>query len=96
MLTVVPWLTAGEIDDLCRPLTQPAAQRRFLATALKLHVTTKKNGRPLVARTELERVLGAARLSRDAQNHMSTGVDIASLRQHLAQRKLDGTQQKRR
>ena len=96
MLTIVPWLTDAEIDDLCRPLTQPAAQRRFLATALKLHVTTKKNGRPLVVRSELERVLGAARLSRDAQNHISPGVDIASLRQHLAQRNSHGTQPKGR
>lgn len=96
MIYPAPWLTDEEVNDLCRPLVQPAAQRRFLAVELKLHVTSKKNGRPLVVRSELERVLGAARMGRDAQNPMTTGVDIAALRQHLAERKFHGTQPKGR
>ena len=59
MIAASPWLSDDEVRDLCAPLVQPAAQRRFLAEQLKLYVRSKKNGRPLIARTELERVLGA-------------------------------------
>lgn len=40
----------------------PSTQRRHLVR-LGLHVEQKPNGRPLVARSEYERVLGAARLA---------------------------------
>lgn len=53
---MLPFLSDAEIADLCEPLTQPAAQLRFLK-GLGLLVKTKPNGKPLVARGEFERVM---------------------------------------
>jgi hypothetical protein len=52
-----PWLTDAEVDDLCEGLTQNAAKVRYLRTVLKLTVTAKPNGRPLVARAQCEAAL---------------------------------------
>lgn len=54
---MTPWLTPAEVDDLCAPLVQPAAQCRFLRE-LGLAVKVKPNGQPLVLRSNLETVLG--------------------------------------
>lgn len=54
-----PWLTKDEIDDLCQPLTQAAAQIRFLR-GLGLTVKTKPNGAPLVIRSHFEQVMNPA------------------------------------
>lgn len=54
------FLTDAEIAELCRPLTQPAAQVRYLR-ALKLEVTLKPNGRPVVVRSHAEAVLSGQR-----------------------------------
>ena len=51
------WLKQQEIDELCEPLTQPAAQIRFLRETLALTVHEKPNGRPLVLRSHVENVL---------------------------------------
>jgi len=56
-----PWLSDDEVAELCKPLEQPAAQLRYLKR-LGLHVERKPNGRPLLMRSELERVLGGGRL----------------------------------
>lgn len=50
------FLTEAEIDALCEPLTQPAAQVRFLR-ASGLTVTVKPNGRAAVVRSHAEAVL---------------------------------------
>jgi hypothetical protein len=50
------FLTDAEIDALCAPLKQPAAQVRFLR-ASGLTVTVKPNGRPVVVRSHAEAVL---------------------------------------
>lgn len=50
------FLTRAEVDELCHPLTQPAAQVRFLRTS-GLTVTVKPNGRPAVVRSHAEAVL---------------------------------------
>lgn len=55
-----PWLTQAEIDDLCWPLTQPAAQVRFLRREFKLQVSTKPGGRAVVIRSHAEAALGGA------------------------------------
>ena len=55
-----PYLTDSEVLTMCEPLKQPAALCRYLG-GLGLKVVTKPNGRPLVLRTELDRVLGAGR-----------------------------------
>lgn len=52
----MPFLSDAEIGKLCEPLVSAAAQRRYLAS-LGLVVKAKPNGKPLVARAELERVL---------------------------------------
>jgi hypothetical protein len=54
MLT--PYLTDAEISDVCAPLQQPSAQRRYLER-LGLKVAAKPNGKPLVARGEFDRVM---------------------------------------
>ena len=51
-----PDLTQGEIDAICEPLKQPAAQVRYLER-LGLVVARKPNGRPLVNRTVAERAV---------------------------------------
>lgn len=54
------FLSQAEIDDLCHPLTQPAAQVRFLR-ASGLTVTVKPNGRPALVRSHAESVLSGQR-----------------------------------
>lgn len=54
---MTPWLSQAEIDDLCAPLTQHAAQIRYLRGVLGLTVRTKPNGAPLVLRSHLEEAL---------------------------------------
>lgn len=55
---MTPYLRADEIAEICAPLTQPAAQVRYLAS-LGLLVKRKPNGSPLVARSEFERAMVA-------------------------------------
>lgn len=50
------FLSEAEVNELCNPLTQPAAQVRFLR-GLGLTVTVKPNGRPAVVRSHAETVL---------------------------------------
>ena len=52
----LPYLTDSEINEICDPLTQPHAQRRFLLN-LGILVKKKPNGRPLVSRAEFERAM---------------------------------------
>lgn len=55
MLTT-PWLSQEEVDDFCKPLTQAAAQIRFLRS-FGLTVRTKPCGAALVMRTHFEYVM---------------------------------------
>ena len=48
-----PFLTDEEIDKICEPLTQGAAQIRLLKR-LGIKVQRKANGRPLVWRRDVE------------------------------------------
>lgn len=86
-----PYLTDAEINAMCEPLKQPSAQCRFLASKGIL-VTTKPNGRPLVLRSELDRVLGAGRFTTAAAASNHTAPNVAGLRSHLNQRGRHGTQ----
>lgn len=61
-MTPAPFLTDAEIAGICDGVASAAAQRRHLER-LGMLVKEKPNGRPLVARSEFERVLGAARFS---------------------------------
>lgn len=81
-----PFLTDDEIAGICEGVQQAAAQRRYLSKTLRLVVHSKPNGRPLVARSEFERVLGAART-------LVTGTDplaqpnVLGMMEHLSKRK---------
>ena len=55
-----PFLSDAEIAQMCEPLIMSSAQIRYLR-GLGLMVAEKPSGRPLLARSEVERVLGAAR-----------------------------------
>lgn len=57
-VTARPYLTPEEIDEICKPLTQPAAQVRFMTQVLGLKVERKPGGEPLVWRVHLEAVKG--------------------------------------
>ncbi len=59
-MTALPFFNDAELQALCDGLEQPAAQVRYLQR-LGLKVERKPNGRPLLMRSELERVLGAGR-----------------------------------
>jgi hypothetical protein len=71
-----PYLTDAEIAAICEPLVMPGAQYRHLVR-LGLHAARKPNGRPLVARSEFERVLGAARMTSEQKE---CAGDLAALR----------------
>jgi hypothetical protein len=53
---MTPWLSQNEIDDLCKPLIQHAAQIRFIS-GLGINVRAKPNGAPLVMRSHFEEVM---------------------------------------
>ena len=85
---MTPYLTDAEIADICEPLVMPSAQRRYLAS-LGLVVKAKPNGRALVARAELERVLVGRRPDQPAQN-AATSPNVVGLDQWAKQRKSSG------
>jgi hypothetical protein len=90
----LPFLSDAEIAALCDGLQLPAAQCRYMAR-LGLLVNRKPNGRPLVARSEFERVLGAARFAK-AQNDASAGPNVRGMQEFLAKRKQHGKTAQRR
>lgn len=51
-----PWLSQDEIDDLCKPLKQHAAQVRLISS-LGIAVRMKPNGAPLVMRSHFEEAM---------------------------------------
>lgn len=53
---MTPWLSQTEIDDLCDPLKQHAAQIRFIR-GLGITVREKPNGSALVMRTHFDEVM---------------------------------------
>lgn len=93
--TLPPFLTDDEIADLCAGLHLPAAQCRYLGK-LGLLVNRKPNGRPLVARSEFERVLGAARFGKAENGPSNTGPNVVGLEQFLSRRKPYGKAAQRR
>ncbi len=70
-MTTLPFLTDNEINEICSPLVSKFAQVNYLK-GLGLKVLRKKNGSPLVARKELERLL----LTEPNQRHQETLEDI--------------------
>jgi hypothetical protein len=74
---MTPWLSQPEIDDLCKPLTQHAAQIRFIR-GLGLTVREKPNGAALVMRTNFETVMNPAGNPRKNQKMLpdATGLRL--------------------
>lgn len=60
---LMPWLSQYEIDDLCAPLKQHAAQIRFIRK-LGITVKEKPNGSPLVMRAQFEEAMNPPGKSR--------------------------------
>lgn len=84
-----PYLTDSEVLTMCEPLKQPAALCRYLM-GLGLKVVPKPNGRPLILRTELDRVLGAGRFDQaTVTTHATPNAD--ALRAHLKSRRMYGS-----
>jgi hypothetical protein len=94
LTSALPFLSDDEIASLCDGLQLAGAQCKYLAR-LGLLVNRKPNGRPLVARSEFERVLGAGRFGK-AQNDASAGPNVVGLNSYLAKRKPNGQNAKRR
>lgn len=84
-----PILTDAEIDEICAGLEMPSAKVRYLR-AMGLLVGQKPNRRPLVARSEWERVRGAARFGQEAHDPASGGANILAMRQRVAQGRKHG------
>lgn len=80
MKAQLPFLEDDVIAEICKPLINPAAQFRFITEQLGLHAARKRDGRPLVARSEFERVLGAARLEASKLEADDVAGDIAAIR----------------
>ncbi len=53
---MAPWLSEDEINDLCSPLIQHAAQIRFISK-LGILVRKKPNGAPLVMRNHFDEAM---------------------------------------
>lgn len=82
----LPFLTDEEIKGICEPLIAPTAQCRYLRR-LGLLVNEKPNGKPLVARSEFERVLGAARFGLSDPAAQPVGPDREAMLEYLGSRK---------
>ncbi len=79
---------------MCEPLVLPGAQCRYLEREGFL-ISRKPNGRPLLARSEYERVKGADRFGK-VQNDASAGPNVVGLNSFLAKRKPHGKTAQRR
>lgn len=82
---MTPYLRADEIAEICAPLTQPAAQVRYLVS-LGLLVKRKPNGAPLVARAEFERAM----VGRQAESAKTSEPNRTALLQHINGKKAKG------
>lgn len=71
------YLTDDEVAEICEPLVNAAAQYKYITSKLGMHAGKKPNGRPLVARSEFERVMGADRLQSLPAPAL---VDVSALR----------------
>lgn len=88
------FLSDAQVDALCDGLVQPGAKVRYLSKQLKLRVFSKPNGRPLVAVSEFERVLGTGALAQLSASN-DAGPNVTGMAQFLAGRK-NGTKAKGR
>lgn len=85
-LATLPFYSDAEVAAMCDGLSTPAAQVRYLQR-LGLLVQRKPNGRPLLMRSEVERVLGAGRFQVQTVGATSVGPNRAALLQLVQDRK---------
>jgi hypothetical protein len=90
----LPFLSDDEIAGICDGVVTPGWQCKHLGR-MGLHFVKKPNGKPLVARSEFERVIGAGRFGK-AQNDASTGPNVTAMNEFLAKRKPHGKTAQRR
>ena len=83
-----PYLTDAEINEICSPLKNGAAQIRFLER-LGMVVKPKPSGRPLVARTEFDRVMTGSNAMTKGQSTSaaSSTPNVIGLQSFFKQRK---------
>lgn len=84
-------LSQAEIDELCEPLKQPAAQIRHLRR-MGMVVERKRNGRPAVARAEYERVFVKKAEGQQHEAPPSNQPDTAALMLALSKGRGNGAQ----
>lgn len=87
-----PYLSDEEVAEICFPLTQSAAQLRFLRKVVGLEAKKKPNGRPLVGRADFERAMMSR--AQQAANEVMHDIqpDAAALAAFLDRRGRRGTQ----
>lgn len=83
-----PYLTEAEINEICSPLKNGAAQIRFLER-LGMIVKPKPSGKPLLARAEFDRVMTGDRAAAPGSgaNATSTSPNVVGLNSFFQQRK---------
>lgn len=82
---ISPFLTDDEIDEICEPLKVGAAKCKHLKR-MGLVVKMKPNGRPLVARSEFERVMTGG-TTNQPNEPKSSGPNVVGLKDFFQKRK---------
>ena len=78
------FLTQAEVDQLCEPLTQPAAQRRWLRRS-GIPFREAPSGRPVVARSDVQILSSEIRIPQENGSVDTPDVD-ALMRAIVARR----------
>lgn len=85
--TPSPILSDAVIDEICNPLKASAAKCKHLES-LGMLVKRKANGRPLVSRSEFERVMSSNTSKEEKTDKpQSTGPNILALEDFFQKRK---------
>lgn len=77
-MTLPPYLTQEQVDEMTEPLTRPADQCRVLRE-MGFCVKQKPNGRPLVARSNFETVMNGKPAENDPQASGGPEPDAGAL-----------------
>lgn len=79
---MTPFLHDQELAEMCRPLKQPAAIRRYLKR-MGVPFQVRPDGRPLVSRNAVAQALG----DRHAASSPEVGPNLEALKAVFARRK---------
>lgn len=75
------FLTDAEVAEICAPLTQHAAQARYLRNVLKLPVRLRPNGKPLVLRGDVEALQAQQTMNGNLPHELP---DVAALMKRIS------------